>query len=265
MRKLIAVGLALTLAILVGLGLRGLVAQQSARDGVMQPVSPGQTRGEWKVTTPEPPTQVNLIETRRATMESGKQITDYLVPGVQEMEINDRTVTPWMAFGGKNEFADLGRRADVVVVGRVAKIHAELNESTDWVNSTVDLHVEQVLKSGSGLADISAGQTVSIQIRGGIVAVDGVRVTAKGANEELPELTKRYLYFLAVSPTTFIPPDRVIQAPQLLPFPWVSTFEIRGESLRRLERNVKERKGSGQDEKEIGFAQALAEVRGERE
>ena len=53
----------------------------------------------------------------------------------------------------------------------------------------------------------------------------------------MPKVGAAYLLPLFVTPVTFVPPDRLVQEPTLVPFSPFQAFEIRETGLRRLWRH----------------------------
>lgn len=228
MRKPITIGLALTLVILVGLGLRALLAQQTTRDGVWKPIPSAEGLGMWSAipaTSPgqdgQPLTQVRVVERT-----DGRTLGELARPGETRLEVVDRSFPPF-AVGAEDPTIELTahtRRADAVVVANVVEVYSRLTQRDEWLESTLEIEIEEVLKNAAKPNELIAGQRLSLRSEGGEISHNGTTIVARPNWARVPEKGKRYLYFLGKT-----------DEGNFGAFPASATFEITPKTIRRLQ------------------------------
>jgi hypothetical protein len=104
------------------------------------------------------------------------------------------------------EIETLTRLADAVSLVRIKGKRAELNARKDWVSSSAEGVVQEILKNSS-TRPLAVGQKVSLRERGGEVTVEGRRIVASDAWARRTSIGREYLVFWAMRPdgswTTF--------------------------------------------------------------
>lgn len=122
----------------------------------------------------------------------------------------------------RRELRALTRSASAVVAGRVVAIHSQVSRDGTFLESTVQLRVEELLKA-TAASTPAVGDVLPLRLHGGTLRRDGREVVALRSWATLPEEGGRYLYFLVeLDDGTFLPP------------PETALFELSYQGLRRL-------------------------------
>lgn len=122
----------------------------------------------------------------------------------------------------RRELQSLTRSAGVVVAGQAVAIHSRVTADGMFLESTVQLRVDEVLKP-TAASTPAVGDVLPIRLHGGTLRRDGREVVAMRSWATLPEEGGRYLYFLVA-----------LDDGGLLPYPETGLFELTAWGLRRL-------------------------------
>ena len=192
--------------------------------------------GPWLEVPGDPETSSSVPRVRGVP---GQRLVDQVPPGEGDIEVVFHSEAPFIAnFGtADEEIASLVARAEAIVVAEAVRIESSLTPTEDGIESVVDLVVSEVLMSGEGLAAVIEGQHLQVRVNGGTLLVGGRRLTTRRNGEVVPRVGAAYLFPLFVTPATFVPPDRLVQEPALVPLSPFQAFEIRENGLRRLWRH----------------------------
>lgn len=160
-------------------------------------------------------------------VEKGARILEELSKVERRLVVIDDSPQPFA--GGspgskdpRKEIESLTRRATAVVVGQIMAIHPSVSADEMFVESTIDLRVDDVLKVSPRGAPVP-GQVLTLRLHGGTLRIDDKELVARRSWARLPEEGQRYLYFLAeLDDGSFIPP------------PETAIFQQTDQGLRRL-------------------------------
>jgi hypothetical protein len=213
---------AISLAILVALGLRGLTAPRAV-NGQWQRL-PEVRSGAWALSPPA----AQKLESQHSTparvvnAKQGGRLKDLLRADDRVVEVQR---LEHFYVGGKDdpleELRFLTQHSEAVVTLEARDLRSQLSKNEDWVESTMTGEIVEVLKN-TGTFLLSPGTLLSLPYEGGEVQIDGKTVRARANPTDHPQVGHRYLYFL------------FDDAGELRPMPPIHTFELRGQSIRRL-------------------------------
>ncbi len=122
----------------------------------------------------------------------------------------------------RRELQSLTRRSGVVVAGQVVAIHSQVSRDGTFLESTVQLRVEELLKA-TAASTPAVGDVLPLRLHGGTLRRDGREVVAMRSWATLPREGGRYLYFLVA-----------LDDGRLLTSPETALFELTAWGLRRL-------------------------------
>lgn len=211
------------LILLIIIGLRVIVAQPSAVDGVFRPAA-SLIRGTWSAQTKGPQVAPKPRQVRRPALRPGESVRSVIRPDDTEIELVQVSSGPLAgvpvdAVVAMNQLVDA---ATAVVVVRAERVDGRLTAREDWVESTVEVDVVEVLKDNS-TKQLKPGSRILLAVDGGEVLVDGKTVRALMENRRAFSPGRSYLFFLGES------------GGQLHPFPPFATFELSDGAVMRME------------------------------
>jgi hypothetical protein len=193
---------------------------------------PRSRNGEWQRApasrwSTSPPANDSSSQTaqpgrRVVAARSGSPITEQLLPDDKEVEIVRIQHFLVEGFDDPDEELEfLTRHAEAAVTVEAVAVSARLTPERDWIQSELRATIIDVLKNASRF-NLQPRTTLLLQFEGGELEIGGKRVKAVSSPARHPTVGRQYLYFL------FESSDR------LVPMPAVHTFELVGNSVRRL-------------------------------
>ena len=191
--------LASVLAIAVLLGVRSQTTDQAA------PAAPSVNMlGGRPVGAQEPPASPPVIPRR-----AGQSIASRIPPGATSVVVIDATPAPFTMPipEGMSRLEYETRLHDAVGIVRIEGRHGELTPEGDFILSTLDAVVVEVLKPAAGGQLVPGQQKVTLRVIGGVTTVGNVTVTAKSASVEPVQPGDTYLMFLVLDSEGFLRPS----------------------------------------------------------
>jgi hypothetical protein len=221
--------LGIGILVLIGTVLLPGQAQVITRDGQFIPAGSTSRYGSWRASTPGNPTvaQANAPDAAVVRRSRDTRILDELSRVERRLEVIDDGPAPFWGGtpGGRDpqrELQALTQQAQAVVVGQIVAIHSSLSADQTWLESTVDLRIDDVLKATPHSTPVP-GQVLTLRLYGGKLQSGEKEVIAKRSWAALPEEGRQYLYFLVA-----------LDDGSFLPFPETAIFEQTDSGLRRL-------------------------------
>ncbi len=158
---------------------------------------------------------------------AGVRLLDQLTGTDRHLEVVHDTSPPfWGGMPGNRdplgELRALTARASAVVVAEVAGISSALSADQTWLESSLDLRVIDVPKP-NGQPALVPGAMLRLSLDGGRLRFGAQDIVARRRWAALPEVGRRYVYFLVST-----------EDGMLLPFPETAIFELTTHGLRRL-------------------------------
>lgn len=110
---------------------------------------------------------------RRVHQQRGVPIKSLLRPGETQLTIVFARFPPLLVepLPGTSKAAWKTRRADAVIIGRVKSRLSKLTPDEDWIDTSVQLKILQILKS-TGHRSFNVGQEVSFIEKGGSLNIE---------------------------------------------------------------------------------------------
>jgi hypothetical protein len=251
--------LLLSLGVLVTLALSQLIAQDPAVPSGWREVPAQLRRGAWAAFSSAKPQESTPKATPGVAQVAhipGVRLVERMPPGEDPVEFVYETTTPFVSDFGDDPRQEVEARsgvADAIAVVEVIDVQAAPTTGEDGIESTLDMVVKEVLKSGEGLAALAEGQHLRFRVDGGTLAIAGRQVTVRRIGETLPRIGGTYLYFFGVNPVTYGSPDTIIREPELLPYSALHNFEIVGGELHRMWRHPDVRGGVDRVRQEVAL------------
>lgn len=214
--------------ILAGAVLLSGHAQEQTRDGQLVPAASVERNGSRGArTAANPAGQPSAPGSAIVRRTRDTPLLDELSKVEHRLELIDDSPAPfWGGSPGGNaphrELQALTQQAQAVVVGQIVAMHASLSADQTWLESTVDLRVDEVLKA-TARSTPTAGHVLTLRLYGGKWQHAGKEVIAKRSWAALPNEGGHYLYFLLA-----------LDDGSFLSFPETAIFETTRKVLRRL-------------------------------
>jgi hypothetical protein len=137
---------------------------------------------------------------RQVHQQRGVPIKSLLRPGDTQLTIVFARFPPLLVEPppGTSKAAWKTRRADAVIIGRVESRLSKLTPDEDWIDTSVQLKILQILKS-TGPRPFNVGQEVSFIEKGGSLNIEGRQIDAIVEWASRFEVGKEYLIFTDVN------------------------------------------------------------------
>lgn len=133
----------------------------------------------------------------------GEHLQDRLPPGADAVTVVSNNPRPFSlpAPAGMDEMEYHTREAAAVAVVRPTKATGELADTSDWIFSTIDADVVEVLKPAAQGQLQPDQKTVRFRAAGGSMRIGSTQVTALDATIEPIRIGATYLIFFFIEPT----------------------------------------------------------------
>ena len=145
------------------------------------------------------------LSARQVRQRWGVPITSLLLPGETRLVVVHQGSPPLLVYAppGTSEAAWLTQISQVVMKARVVSRLSKLTPNEDWIETSVQMKILQVLKS-TGHRSFNVGQEVSFVEPGGSLDIEGRQIDAIVEWARGYEVGKEYLIFAGLTPDNLL-------------------------------------------------------------